>query len=42
MAVAVLLFAAALVALVLHWELGFWVLAGVAVTWQLVALERKR
>nr|BFE60352.1 hypothetical protein GCM10020063_048780 [Dactylosporangium thailandense] len=40
MAVAALLFAGALVALGLHHELGFWVLAGLAIGWQLVAVER--
>ncbi|GAA3454797.1 hypothetical protein [Dactylosporangium matsuzakiense] len=42
MAVAGLLFAGALAALLLHWEAGFWVLGGLAVTWQMAALERRR
>ncbi|WP_433606315.1 hypothetical protein ACQP2P_29710 [Dactylosporangium sp. CA-139114] len=40
MAVAALLFTGALVALGLRHELGFWVLAGLAIGWQLVLVER--
>ncbi|MFG2044108.1 hypothetical protein [Dactylosporangium sp. NPDC048998] len=42
MAVAGILFAGALVALALRWEVAFWVLFGLTMLWQLVSLERPR
>ncbi|WP_432842453.1 hypothetical protein [Dactylosporangium sp. CA-092794] len=42
MVVVAVLFAGALVALLLHWETGFWVLAGLTLAWQLALLERNR
>ena len=39
MAVAGVLFAGALIALALRWEEAFWVLFGLTIVWQLVALE---